>query len=180
RINAANETHSQLWFAPPVPGGHMNAMPRSSFTVFDVALYSAVVFAWGFSWIALHYQVGVVAPEVSVMWRFALAAPVMLAVAALRGERLSFSVHDHLRFALLGAMIFSTNFVLFYYGGEVLTSGLLAVVFSLASVINVWLGWLVLRAPIDLRVVAGGVLGFLGVAAMFYPQLVGTTFNHAV
>lgn len=158
----------------------MNAMPRSSFTPFDFALYGAVVIAWGFSWIALHYQLGTVAPEISVMWRFALAAPAMLLVATLRGERLLFSIYDHLRFALLGATIFSTNFVLFYYGGKILTSGLLAVVFSLASVINVWLGWLVLRAPIDLRVVAGGVLGFLGVAAMFYPQLFGTTFNHAV
>ncbi|HVX99965.1 MAG TPA: DMT family transporter [Pseudorhodoplanes sp.] len=158
----------------------MSAMQRNTLTAFDIALYGAVVFAWGFSWIALHYQVGVVAPEISVMWRFALAAPVMLACAFLRGERLFFPPGDHARFAALGLMIFSTNFVLFYYGGQHLASGLLAVVFSLASIVNVWLGWLVLRAPIDTRVVTGGLLGVLGVASMFYPQLVGTTFSHDV
>ncbi len=158
----------------------MTAVPRSALTPRDVALYGVVVFAWGFSWIALHYQVGVVAPEVSVMWRFAIAAPVMLAVAALRGERMVYAARDHLWFAALGAMIFSANFTLFYYGGQILTSGLLAVIFSLASVVNVLLGWLVLRSPIDRRVVGGGILGFCGVAAMFYPQLAGTTFNGPV
>jgi len=152
-------------------------MPRPQLTAFDFALYGLIVFAWGFSWIALHYQVGVVAPEISVMWRFALAAPLMLAVAAFRGERLRFPLRDHLWFAAMGATLFSTNFTLFYYGGQHLASGLLAVVFSLASVINVWLGWLILRNPIDRRVVAGGLLGFFGIAAMFYPQLAGTTFN---
>ncbi len=155
-------------------------MARPQFTSFDVLLYCIVVFAWGFSWIALHYQVGVVAPEVSVGLRFALAAPLMLAVAVLRNERLTFPLRDHIRFVVLGLLLFSTNFTLFYYGGAYLASGLLAVVFSLASIINVWLGFLILGNPIDRRVVLGGLLGFCGVAAMFYPQLAGTTLNHSV
>lgn len=153
---------------------------KSSLTGRDVALYGMVVFAWGFSWLALHYQVGVVAPEVSVMWRFAIAAPLMLAFAILRGEPMRHPVRDHLWFAALGATLFSTNFTLFYYGGAYLASGLLAVVFSLASVINVWLGFLVLGNPVDRRVVLGGMIGFLGVAAMFYPQLAGTSLNTGV
>jgi len=155
-------------------------MPRSRLTSLDIAIYGGVVFAWSFSWIALHFQVGVVAPEVSVVWRFVLAAPVMFVIAALRGEPLRFAAGDHLWLAALGITLFSTNFTLFYYGGLYLASGLLAVVFSLASVINVWLGWLVLRAPIDPRVVAGGLLGFSGITAMVYPQLTSTQFDHNV
>jgi drug/metabolite transporter (DMT)-like permease len=124
--------------------------------------------------------VGIVAPEISVMWRFAIAAPLMLAFAALRGERMRYPLSDHLWFAALGATLFSTNFALFYYGGLHLASGLLAVVFSLASVFNVFLGFFVLRNPIDARVMLGGTIGFLGVAAMFYPQLAGTTFNPGI
>jgi drug/metabolite transporter (DMT)-like permease len=152
----------------------------SSLSARDIALYGAVVFAWGFSWLALHYQVGVVAPEISVMWRFVIAAPLMLAFAVMRGQPMRFSPRDHLWFAGLGATLFSTNFTLFYYGGGYLASGLLAVVFSLASVINVWLGFLVLGNPVDRRVVLGGLIGFLGVAAMFYPQLAGTQLNTGV
>jgi drug/metabolite transporter (DMT)-like permease len=152
-------------------------MSRARLTAFDVALYAGIVFAWGFSWIGIHYQVGQVPPEVSVMWRFALAAPVMLAFAALRGERLAYALADHARFVALGLALFCTNFVLFYYGGLYLASGLLAVIFSLASVINIVLGAAVLGMPIDARVAAGGILGFLGIAAMFYPQLAGTALN---
>jgi len=63
---------------------------RAAFTPFDFALYSVSVLVWGLSWIAMHYQVGQVAPEVSVVWRFVIAAPVMFCIAALRGERLWF------------------------------------------------------------------------------------------
>lgn len=157
----------------------MTAMPRARLTSLDFILYAGVVFAWGFSWIALHYQLGNVAPEISVFWRFALAAPVMLAFAAWRGESLRFALSDHLVFLALGVTLFSVNFTLFYYGGQTITSGLLAVIFSLASVVNVGLGAFFLGTPIDRRVVTGAALGFFGVAAMFYPQLVGTQFNHA-
>lgn len=136
-------------------------------------LYGAVVFIWGTSWIALHLQLGVVSPEVSVVWRFGLAALVMLAYAVFTGERLAFGRADHLRFAVLGALLFSSNFVLFYYGGQTVPSGLLAVVFSLASVFNLVLGALILRQKVEARVALGGLLGVAGVAAMFLPELQG-------
>ena len=156
---------------------HITAMPRTRFTAFDFALYAGVIFAWGFSWIAMHYQVGVVEPEVSVAWRFFLAAPITFAIAIARGEELRFSLRDHAAFFALGVALFCTNFTLFYYGAKWITSGLLAVIFSLASVINVWLGAFVLGSPIDRRVVAGGVLGFAGISAMFYPQIAGTQID---
>ena len=141
-------------------------MSRARFAPLDFALYAVVIFAWGFSWIAMHYQVGVVAPEVSVVWRFLLAAPIMFALAWARGERLRFAPRDHLALLGLGIALFCANFALFYYGAKWITSGLLAVIFSLASVINVWLG--------------AFVLGFCGVAAMFYPQIAGTQLDPKV
>ena len=150
---------------------------RARLTAFDVALYGGVTFAWGFTWLAQHYQVGAVAPEVSVLWRFAIAAPGMLAAAALRGEQFRFSLRDHLWLALLGVTLFCTNFVAFYYAAQWVTSGLLAVVFSLASIINVWLGALLFGTPVDRRTVIGGLLGVGGLLAMFYPQLAGADLN---
>ncbi|HTU00598.1 MAG TPA: DMT family transporter [Candidatus Sulfotelmatobacter sp.] len=155
----------------------MAPLPPPRFTRLDFALYAAVIFAWGFSWIAMHYQVGVVEPEISVVWRFLLAAPVMFAVAFARGERLRFPLRDHVSLLGLGVALFCTNFALFYYGAKWIASGLLAVIFSLASVVNVWLGALVLGAAVDRRVVLGGALGFAGVAAMFYPEIAGTRLD---
>lgn len=150
----------------------MNAATRP-LTPFDFTLYGVSVLAWGLSWIAMHYQVGQVAPEVSVVWRFLIAAPVMFIVAAARGERLWFPLADHRYLVGLGLAIFSTNFALFYYGAQYVASGLLSIVFSLAAIGNVILSALVFGARIERRIVIGGLLGVTGVAAMFYPELAG-------
>ncbi len=145
-------------------------------TPYDFALYAVVVLAWGFAWIGIHFQVGVVSPDVSVFWRFLIAGPVMLAIAAFRGDRLRYGLRDHATFALLGLLLFSLNFLLYYHAAALLPSGLLSIIFSLASFFNVWLGALFLGAPIDRRVVAGGLLGAIGMAALFYPQFAGHAF----
>ena len=106
-----------------------------------------------------------------------IAAPFMLLIAAIRGEQLRFPLRDHLWLALLGLTLFCTNFALFYYAAQWITSGLLSVVFALASIINIVLGALLLGTPIDRRTVIGAVLGVGGLAAMFYPQLAGTDLN---
>ena len=152
---------------------------RAPFTPFDFALYTISVLAWGFSWIGMHYQVGQVAPEVSVIWRFVIAAPSMFLIAWLRGERLKFPLADHRYFLGLGVAIFSTNFLLFYYAAQHVASGLLSIVFSLASIGNVVLGALIFHARIEPRVVLGGGLGVAGVAAMFYPELGGLQLDAA-
>ncbi len=152
---------------------------RRPFTAFDFALYAISVLVWGLSWIAMHYQVATVAPAVSIVWRFAISAPSVLAIAALRGEPLRFTFADHRYFLGLGAAIFSTNFLLFYYAAQHVASGLLSIVFSLASIGNVVLGALIFRTRIDRRVVIGGMLGVGGVAAMFYPALGGVHLDLA-
>ena len=153
--------------------------PRG-FAPLDYALYAIAVLVWGLSWIALHYQVGEVAPEVSIVWRFAISAPLMLAFAAWRGERLAFDLADHVHFAALGAAIFSTNYALFYYAGVTIASGLLSIVFSLAAIGNVALGSLIFGTRIEGRVLVGAAFGVLGVALMFYPELGGLRFDSGV
>ena len=44
-------------------------------TAFDGLLYVAIIIVWSTSWIGIKFQIGApVAPEVSLVWRFALAA----------------------------------------------------------------------------------------------------------
>ena len=123
------------------------ALTRARFTALDFSLYAADRVRLGiFLDRHLHYQVGTVPPEVSVMWRFAIAAPVDARASRPRAANgSSIRSRDHARFLALGLALFCTNFLLFYYGGLYLASGLLAVVFSLASIINIFLGALVLR-----------------------------------
>lgn len=139
----------------------------------DLGLYAVTVFVWGTSWIALKGQLGEVSPEVSTLWRFLLAAPLMWLWAAARGDTLAYPAADHRRFAAAGALMFSSNFVLFLYGGQYLPSGLLAVVFSLVSILNLLLGAAFLGQPIVPRVAVGGMLGAAGIALLYSPQIAG-------
>lgn len=160
---------------PPNPSRPISG--RAALTPFDFALYACVVLVWGLSWLPMQFQVNDVAPEVSVLWRFCIAAPIMATLTLIRGESLLLPPRVHLLLVGLGATLFCTNFTLFYYASQYLTSGLLAVVFSLASVINVALGALTLGAPIDRRVAVGGLFGVLGIALMFTPEIARADFG---
>ena len=139
--------------------------------MFDLLLYIVVVLAWGTTWLAIKFQLGVVAPEVSLVYRFGLAALMVFAWARLRRERLRFAWRDHLAFALMGAFMFSTNFYLFYLAAEGVTTGLLAVIFSTVSILNIFNARIFLGRPFHGRVLLGAACGFAGIATVFWPEL---------
>jgi len=137
----------------------------------DFGLYAGTVLIWSTTWLALKFQVGVVDPQVSILWRFLLAAPLMFLVCRIAGSPIRFPLHVHFRFAALGLFLFSTNFILFYNAGAYVVSGLLAVIFSLASVINIVLAVLFMGEPLRARVALGALLGLSGVALMFWHEI---------
>ncbi|MCE1234814.1 MAG: DMT family transporter [Hyphomicrobiales bacterium] len=149
------------------------------FGAFEATLYAVTVFAWSTSWIAMKAQVATVAAEPALFWRFVLSATVMWGWVAVKRLPVRFPWRLHLGFAAMGFFIFSMNFDLFYHGAKGLPSGLLSVVFSLASVINLLMGRAIFGQRIAPRVLIGGLLGFSGVAAMFWPRIAGADFDAA-
>lgn len=143
----------------------------------DYAVYATALLVWGTSWYAIKLQVGVVAPEVSVFWRFSLAAAIMAAWVAVAGRPFRFPLAMHLRFAAMGVAMYSSNFALFYVAGQYVASGLLAVIFSLASILNVLFAAALFGERLEGRVVAGAVLGVTGVVCLFLPEIAGTRLN---
>lgn len=151
--------------------GSSNSAPKFQFNAADLGLYGAIVFFWGASWYPLKLQVGIVAPHVSLTWRFVIAAIIMMVFVAVTKRKLRFSLTEHGRFLALGVFLFSTNFACFYYGALTIPSGLLSVVFSLASIINIALALIIYRQVPPLRVVSGAILGVIGIAALFWPEI---------
>ncbi|KZL05469.1 putative amino-acid metabolite efflux pump [Pseudovibrio axinellae] len=147
-------------------------------SMFDYFLYAVTVFAWGFSWYALKLQ-AVIAPEVALFWRFLFATFLMWGWAKFGGHKIAFPLRAHLLFAALGFLLFSSNFLLFYHGSRELPSGLLSVIFSLASVFNIVLGFVLFRQKVSGAILLGALLGFLGICLMFYQEIAGSTWNIA-
>ena len=80
---------------------------------FDYLLYGVIAFAWSTSWLPLKWQLGIVAPEVSIFWRFLAAGTLMMCFAIWRGENLRLPLAIHIRIAVLSLFLFSCNFTMF-------------------------------------------------------------------
>ncbi|HEY6099113.1 MAG TPA: DMT family transporter [Anaeromyxobacter sp.] len=137
----------------------------------DWLLFVIPSLIWGTTWLVIKFQLGVVAPEVSVAWRFGIAALLLLGWCAARGIPLRASARDHARFVLLGVLQFGLNYVLVYLSEQFLTSGLVSVLFVMLVFWNLLGARLLFRSRAPAPVLAGAVLGALGVALVFLPEL---------
>jgi drug/metabolite transporter (DMT)-like permease len=136
-----------------------------------LVLFALSTFIWGTTWLAIKFQLGVVAPEVSVGWRFLLAAALLLGWSLARRLPLAFTARDHGAFALLGLLLFGVNYVLVYLAESHLTSGLVAVLFAFLVFWNLAGARLFFGTPAPRAVLAGAVLGVAGVGLLFWPEL---------
>src|SRR5262245_31253956 len=133
-------------------------------------LYSATVLVWGLSWYAMEMQL-VLPGELDILYRFFLATIVLLGFCVATRRRLRFGARDHLFMALQGLLLFCLNYVLFYWAAADLVSGLLAVCFSTMTVMNIVIGALLFRQRIDPIVAVAALLGLVGLALVFWPEL---------
>ena len=140
-------------------------------------LYSLTVVIWGSTWIGIKYQLGVVDPMASIAHRFLLAALLIWVFLLLRRQPLWLPLRDHPFLLLQGLCLFCINYYFVYHAELVLTSGLVAVVFSSLMMFNVINGALFLGSPIHTSVVLGGAIGLLGMAAVFWPELDALDFS---
>ncbi|MCW5838992.1 MAG: EamA family transporter, partial [Anaerolineales bacterium] len=139
----------------------------------NTLLYLIPVFIWGSTWLAIKFQLGAVAPELSVAYRFLLSALILFVYSKWRGLTLRFNRRQHAFMALQGLLLFSLNYVMVYFSELYVTSGLVAVLFSALIVLNVLFGALFLRTAVSARILLGAFVGVIGVALIFWPEVAG-------
>ncbi len=134
-------------------------------------LYALVVVVWGTTWIALKMQLGVVPIPWSIAWRFALAAVVLFAWLGARGKLRLPRREVRWFVAAQGLCLFCVNFICFLNASRTIASGLVAVVFSTATLWNALGARLVFKRALTPAIVGGGTLGLAGLVLMFWPEL---------
>ena len=135
------------------------------------AHYALTVLIWGLTWTAIRLQVESAPVDISVFYRFLMASVVTLVVLALLRRLQKLNLKQHSWLLLQGLTLYSVNFLLIYRAAESMTSGLLAVVFSLAALFNAANGWLWLGLEPKARLYPAVALGITGVALLFWHDL---------
>lgn len=132
-------------------------------------LFFVTVLIWGTSWIGIAWQIGPVPVTVSVFYRILLGAILLLTGLAATG-RLYWPVRW--RFVVLQAFcLFSLNFIALYHAAALIPSGLISVVFSLASIFNALNARLFFGDRITFRVLLAAIIGVSGLVLIFWQSL---------
>jgi drug/metabolite transporter (DMT)-like permease len=126
---------------------------------------------WGSTWLAITFQLGTVAPEVSVCYRFALASSMLAAWCMLTGRSLRFSLRNHAYLAGLGVLMMGFNYIWIYRAEQHITSGLVAVLFSTLVFMSPIAMRLAFGTPLRAMTFVAAIFGVTGVALLFVPEL---------
>jgi len=146
----------------------------------NIFLYAITVCIWGTTWIAIKLQLGSVAPEVSVFYRFFLAASILLVYCAIKRIRLRFTRKEYFSLFGLGLFLFSTNYLFFYCATAYIVSGLASVIFSMASVFIIINKAIFLRVKPKPQIAIGALLGVVGVITVFWHEVIGVNADPGI
>lgn len=134
-------------------------------------LYATTVLIWGLTWFAISLQLGTVPVEQSIAYRFALASMALFLTLFILRKSFRLPRQAHLRLVGQGICLFSLNFICFYFATDKIPSGLVSVVFSLATIFNVMNNRLFFKEAISPKAVFGGLLGLGGLSLLLIPTL---------
>lgn len=142
-------------------------------------LYLLTVLIWGSTWIAINYQLGEVAPQVSIFYRFSLAALIMFAYCRFKKYNLTFKPSQHVYLLLFGLFLFSGNYYFLYQAQTYINSALASIVFSTLLLFNIVNTRIWFNTIIDKNVYIGGGIGLLGIVILFWPSINDTQLSQS-
>ncbi|MGN7439221.1 MAG: DMT family transporter [Alcanivorax sp.] len=139
----------------------------------NTMLYALTVLIWGSTWYAITFQLGEVHPVLSVAYRFMLASAVLFIFLKLSKKRdiPKFTRAQHITIAMQGFYLFSLNYVLFYFGTAHLTSGLVAIIFSTMTLMNIFNQAMFFGIRVRPQVALGSLFGLAGIVMVFWPEV---------
>jgi len=136
--------------------------------LFNLLLYLLTIAIWGSTWILAKFQVDEVSALQSVLFRYVIAAILLQGAISAMRSRNRHSLRTHGMFFLLGSFLFCWNYVLFYTATDFgLTTGLIAVIFSLIITMNMANSALLFGERPERRTVIGAIVGLLGITLVF-------------
>jgi drug/metabolite transporter (DMT)-like permease len=137
----------------------------------NTLLYIVTVLIWGTTWFAIKLQIGHAPNEISIFYRAALAALLMLTWCKFKGYSLRFNLTDHIFLFGLGLSMFSLHYLFLFNAMPYLISGVSAVVFSSVSFLSIVNNFVFFRIKPTLNICLGALTGVIGLCIFFWSDL---------
>lgn len=126
-------------------------------------LFAPPALIWGSTWVAIKFQPRTVGP-LAVSYRFILARLLLALSCYFSGKNMKFRLREHSLMFLLGLSLFGINYWFVYQTETMLTSGVVAVVFSMIIFFTIFFNAVLLKRKADLILAA--ILGVGGTALL--------------
>jgi len=137
----------------------------------DIGAIAACSVIWGSTWYFITLQIGTVDLQVSIVYRFTLAAALLALAALIRGERLALSPAQHGAVAAMGLFAFAINYTFVYLAETRVASAVVAVMFASLAFVNLIVFRLFTGQGATRGVWLAAALGVVGVAALLWEEL---------
>ncbi len=137
----------------------------------NLSLFISAAVIWGSTWLMITFQLGEVAPLVSVIYRFLIASLILFIFCLITQRKFNFSYLDHLFILLQGLLLFGFNYWLTYLAITKINSALAAILSTSIVYFNVIFARFFLKDKIRTEVIAGASIGIIGVILIFLPEL---------
>lgn len=146
----------------------------------SILLFLLACWIWGSTWLAIKFGLAGVPPFVGAAIRMAISGVVLVGIAAItrtewpRGR--AYAAHV----VTQGVVLFGLQYALIYWSELTVPSGLVAVLFAVNPLVTSVLAALVFRIErLSLVNVFGLMLGFCGVAIIFWSEVISATHASA-
>jgi len=140
-------------------------------TLSTLTIFAGCIAIWGTTWLAITFQLGSVPVEASVAYRFILAAAFLFAYCYARRLPLRFTQSEHAILALLGVLMYSIGYLFVYRAEMHVASGLVAIGYSASPLLAMFGMRIAFGQAMTARMGVGAVLGIVGVALVYWPEL---------
>ena len=133
-----------------------------------LALYVMLCLIWGSTWLIIKIGYGGLGPFNVAALRFLIAGVVLAPIVPLFGASWPSTRTEWTLVVWIGLVLFAADYGLIYWGEQFLDSGLTSILFALLPLVTI--GFAHLYVPgdrITARKLAGSVLAFVGIVALF-------------
>ena len=145
------------------------------------AILAFLSFVWGTTWIAIKYSLIGIPPFLGASARFLVALACLLGYAAYKRRSLKISSKDFSMIFISSILLYLLDYGLIYWGEQYINAGATAIFFATFPLFTGVVSNFVFRSEaFQWQKFLGLVIGFLGIAIVFYDQLLQTRFEGMV